>query len=184
MTNAKTSVECNFWDKMEADGLTNTQRYLALALVTIPQRSLTGIYSISDRMLASYMGVNVKTVQAAMKVLESKGYVVRMGSEVFVPGILRNNPPAGSDTYRYYLHDLNAIQNDMLIVEMINACPEYINPAMGAALLDCKYHYPIPKVFSEEQLNRARNAHIRKRTGSSAQRENPPAANVMTDFGY
>lgn len=184
MTNAKTSVECNFWDYMEGDELTSTQRYLALALVTIPQRSLVGIYSVTDKMLASYMGVNVKTVQTAMKALESKGYVVRIGNEVFVPTILRNNPPAGGDTYKYYLHDFNAIRSEELVDKLIESCREYINCPMAAALLDCKFCKVVGTYWTPEQFDKARNAHIRKRTGSLAQRENPPATNVMADFDY
>jgi len=121
----KTAIlKTNLWDDDEFYELNIDTKLLYLLLMSAPERGVSDIYAVSDRILSVRSGLNENQLKVCKKQLEEKELVLFSGKYIFLKGSAYVMPKKGRFTddalareYEELPKEIKEIFNSSLIVE-------------------------------------------------------------------
>ncbi len=162
-----TNVDAKLFHELQSSHLTAEEKLVYLTMMLSLERSLIGIHKTDVDMLKVRTGITKKKITQALQRLSEKGLIIGdlEQGEFYTPYLLKSNPLKGGKTYKIYMDDLQRVRNRRLVEIMVADLNSTVPATFAAAIEDAGYEELlgiIEKHYSEEELDNARKAYVKK----------------------
>jgi len=152
----KTAIlKTNIWDDDDFYELNIDTKLLYLLLLSSPERGVSNVYKINDRILSARSGLNINQLQLCKKQLEEKNLVLFYEKYLKLTDFSYVKPQSGKFTKVSLERELKEVPTDVL---------KAFNIDLDAVIHQCDTSTVLEHI--DKDINKDNNKDINKRTAS------------------